>query len=63
MRTTEVFFESYNKRDFEELGINFNSVQDNHSLSIQAGVLRGTPFLARTKSSDEGCTVFKGCYL
>ncbi len=37
------FMESYNKRDFEEIGINANFVQDNHSKSVK-GVLRGLHF-------------------
>ncbi len=37
------FFESYNKRDFEEIGINVTFVQDNQSGSIK-GVLRGLHF-------------------
>ena len=36
--------ESYNKKDFEEIGLFFNFVQDNHSLSVHAFVLRGTSF-------------------
>jgi dTDP-4-dehydrorhamnose 3,5-epimerase len=34
------FFESYNKREFEKLGITTNYVQDNHSCSAK-GVIRG----------------------
>ncbi|MEI6815803.1 MAG: dTDP-4-dehydrorhamnose 3,5-epimerase [Bacteroidota bacterium] len=34
------FFESYNKLEFERLGLNFNFVQDNQSFSIKH-VLRG----------------------
>ena len=37
------FMESYNKRDFEEIGINTDFVQDNHSKSVK-GVLRGLHF-------------------
>lgn len=37
------FMESYNKRDFEEIGINADFVQDNHSKSVK-GVLRGLHF-------------------
>lgn len=37
------FFESYNKRDLEEAGINIQFVQDNQSMSIK-GVLRGLHF-------------------
>ncbi len=38
------FTESYSDKDFKEEGINFNFIQDNHSLSTQAGVLRGLHF-------------------
>lgn len=38
------FTESYSDRDFKEAGIDFNFIQDNHSLSTQAGVLRGLHF-------------------
>jgi dTDP-4-dehydrorhamnose 3,5-epimerase len=37
------FYESYNKEAFENIGINFDFVQDNQSLS-NAGVLRGLHF-------------------
>jgi dTDP-4-dehydrorhamnose 3,5-epimerase len=38
------FTESYSKRDFEDVGIDIKFVQDNHSLSAQAGILRGLHF-------------------
>ena len=41
--TRGFFLESYNKRDFEELGITNEFVQDNHSKS-KKGVLRGLHF-------------------
>lgn len=37
------FFESYNKKTFNEMGLNFNFVQDNESFSSK-GVLRGLHF-------------------
>ncbi|MBB6062811.1 dTDP-4-dehydrorhamnose 3,5-epimerase [Thermosipho japonicus] len=37
------FMESWNKKDFEEIGIHCNFVQDNHSKS-KKGVLRGLHF-------------------
>lgn len=37
------FIESYNKKEFEEIGLNMEFVQDNHSHSIK-GVLRGLHF-------------------
>ena len=38
------FTETYSERDFKEAGIDIDFVQDNHSLSAQAGVLRGLHF-------------------
>lgn len=38
------FTESYSERDFKEIGIDVEFVQDNHSLSSEAGVLRGLHF-------------------
>lgn len=38
------FTESYSVEDFKNEGIDFNFVQDNHSLSTQPGVLRGMHF-------------------
>lgn len=37
------FMESYNKREFEEIGLDMDFVQDNHSRSTK-GVLRGLHF-------------------
>ena len=37
------FIESYNKRDFEKLGLDYDFIQDNHSKSTK-GVLRGLHF-------------------
>lgn len=35
------FFESYSKRKFEQMGIDFDFVQDNRSFSTKKGVIRG----------------------
>ncbi|MGP6146519.1 dTDP-4-dehydrorhamnose 3,5-epimerase [Jeotgalibaca sp. A122] len=47
------FTESYTKEKFSEAGIDINFIQDNHSLSVEPGVLRGmhfqTPAKAQTK--------------
>lgn len=47
------FTESYNKRVFEEQGLRYDFVQDNHSLSAEPGTLRGLHYqddpLAQTK--------------
>ena len=36
--------ESYSEEKYKELGIDFNFVQDNHSLSVEVGVVRGLYF-------------------
>lgn len=38
------FTESYSEEDFKAAGIDYDFVQDNHSLSAQPGVLRGLHF-------------------
>ena len=38
------FTESYSKEKYKKLGIDFNFVQDNHSLSVEAGVVPGLYF-------------------
>ena len=38
------FMESYSEEKYKKLGIDFNFVQDNHSLSVEAGVIRGLHF-------------------
>lgn len=47
------FMESYNAKVFEELGLSYTFIQDNHSLSANAGTLRGLhyqlPPYAQTK--------------
>ena len=52
------FFESYNKRDFLQIGINDEFVQDNYSKS-QKGVLRGLHF-QKEKSQGKLIRVIKG---
>ena len=54
------FMESYNKRDFEEIGLFFDFVQDNHSLSVQAGVLRGLHFQLNPKAQTKVVRCLKG---
>ena len=38
------FMESWSKKKFEEVGINCEFVQDNHSFSEKKGTLRGLHF-------------------
>ncbi|MCB1782505.1 MAG: dTDP-4-dehydrorhamnose 3,5-epimerase [Alphaproteobacteria bacterium] len=40
------FSESYKKQTLEEAGLHYNFIQDNHSLSIPKGTLRGLHFQA-----------------
>jgi dTDP-4-dehydrorhamnose 3,5-epimerase len=54
------FMESYNKKDFEEVGIYFNFIQDNHSLSVQPGVLRGIHFQLEPKAQTKLVRCLKG---
>ncbi|MGE0568254.1 MAG: dTDP-4-dehydrorhamnose 3,5-epimerase, partial [Bacteroidia bacterium] len=53
------FFESYNQKQFEELGLNLNFVQDNQSLS-QKGVLRGLHFQNPPHAQGKLVRVIKG---
>ncbi|MGP1514126.1 MAG: dTDP-4-dehydrorhamnose 3,5-epimerase [Gemella haemolysans] len=38
------FMENYSDEKYKKLGIDFNFVQDNHSLSVEVGVIRGLHF-------------------
>ncbi|MDA9009997.1 dTDP-4-dehydrorhamnose 3,5-epimerase [bacterium] len=40
------FSETYSKRDYEEIGIGIEFVQDNHSVSYASGTIRGLHFQA-----------------
>ena len=44
------FMETYSKADFEEIGLNYDFVQDNQSKS-KKGVLRGLHFQHTSKAS------------
>jgi dTDP-4-dehydrorhamnose 3,5-epimerase len=54
------FMESYNKKQFEELGIDVEFVQDNHSLSVPAGTLRGLHFQLEPKAQTKLVRVTSG---
>lgn len=54
------FMESYNKKDFEEIGLYYDLVQDNHSLSVKAGVLRGLHFQLNPKAQTKIVRVLDG---
>lgn len=54
------FMESYNKRVFEELGFNLNFTQDNHSLSIEPGTVRGMHYQLAPKAQTKVVRVIAG---
>jgi len=54
------FMESYNKKDFEEIGLHFDFVQDNHSLSVKAGTLRGLHYQLHPKAQTKVVRCLKG---
>lgn len=47
------FSESWNKRTLAEHGLNYDFVQDNHSLSAQVGTVRGLHFQAPPHAQDK----------
>lgn len=57
------FTETYSERDFKEAGINIDFVQDNHSLSTQAGVLRGLHFQRGKAAQTKLIRVVSGAVL
>lgn len=54
------FSETYNKQAFAEAGIDLDFVQDNHSLSVQKGVVRGLHFQTPPFAQDKLVRVVKG---
>lgn len=54
------FMESYNERKLRELGIHQNFIQDNHSLSTEAGVLRGLHYQLNPKAQTKLVRVTAG---
>lgn len=47
------FTESYTKEKFTEVGIDIEFIQDNHSLSVEPGVLRGMHFQTNPKAQTK----------
>lgn len=47
------FEETWNRRDFRDAGLDFDFVQDNHSLSADVGTLRGLHFQAPPHAQDK----------
>ena len=54
------FSETYNKIGFAELGANLEFVQDNHSLSVERGVVRGLHFQIPPFAQDKLVRVIRG---
>ena len=54
------FSETYNKQIFAEAGIDLDFVQDNHSLSVNAGTIRGLHFQSHPYAQDKLVRVVKG---
>jgi len=57
------FTETYSDRDFKEAGINFDFIQDNQSLSAEAGVLRGLHFQRGKAAQTKLIRVVSGAVL
>lgn len=54
------FMESYNKKVFVELGLDFDFVQDNQSLSARVGVIRGLHYQLNPKAQTKLVRVLQG---
>lgn len=54
------FMESYNKKLFAELGLDYNFVQDNQSLSREVGTIRGLHFQLNPKAQLKLVRAVKG---
>lgn len=54
------FSEVYNRRRFEELGLDLDFVQDNHSFSARAGTIRGLHFQSPPFAQSKFVRVTRG---
>lgn len=54
------FSETYNSKSFAERGIDLPFIQDNHSYSAQAGVLRGLHYQLPPRAQDKLLRVVRG---
>ena len=58
------FSESWNRRRMAEAGLDYDFVQDNHSLSEQAGTIRGLHFQAPPTPRPNWCAAgADGCWM
>jgi dTDP-4-dehydrorhamnose 3,5-epimerase len=54
------FTESYNQRTFDELGVTAHFVQDNHSLSVPSGTIRGLHYQLAPQAQTKLVRVTRG---
>lgn len=54
------FMETYNKQVFDQHGLDYNFIQDNHSLSVPAGTLRGLHYQLAPKAQTKLVRCLKG---
>lgn len=54
------FMESYNSHRYKEYNIDFSFVQDNHSLSVETGVIRGLHYQLNPKAQTKLVRVVSG---
>ncbi|WP_018887671.1 dTDP-4-dehydrorhamnose 3,5-epimerase [Paenibacillus massiliensis] len=54
------FMESYNEQTMKESGINYTFIQDNHSLSVETGVIRGLHYQLSPKAQTKLVRVIAG---
>ncbi|MES0857703.1 dTDP-4-dehydrorhamnose 3,5-epimerase [Geobacillus sp. G4] len=54
------FMESYNDKVFKELGFHYDFVQDNHSLSVEVGTLRGLHYQLEPYAQTKLVRVIRG---
>lgn len=57
------FSETYNKKILSDLGIDMDFVQDNHSLSVEKGVIRGLHYQTPPFAQDKLVRVVHGAIL
>ena len=57
------FMETYSKDKFKELGISIDFIQDNHSLSVEKGTLRGLHFQLNPKAQSKLVRCTRGSIL
>ncbi len=57
------FSESWNRKRMADLGLDFDFVQDNHSLSVEVGTIRGLHFQAPPHAQDKLVRCGRGALL